>query len=689
MKLLKNLKIKGKLRLPVYFQLFLLLTFGYFYYTIDHSISAQQENKKVVIESASKLRAFTSSLTGYFNHTGQKNINELETEYAGITKLIKNSPILRDADRLKPLLNLTSQLNTYNDLTKRTAEIEKQVFQLTDLSIQQSDGFLQQISGKLADRQQRNSVSDLERAVIAGAALNSNANFSIKVLFLQVKENLSLAVSLTSYLDQLIKNVETDVKRLAGTPFAQLPVKAKEANLKIKELSAKFIANLNQSNHVTQQIYAGFNSALEYMNKMDTDANAMIFTTIRQSFLNFLIIIIVLTLLAGLVSIATTRWIMKPLNAMTERAHELAVEDVDMTRRLHVEGKDELAELSGLFNQFLERLQHLIKDITNQSELLHQSTGEIRNGSDELATRTNQQAAAITETSATLEQFTAAIRANTENSAEADMMLVEFNNEIQEKSELIDNVTNTMTDIFESSKQIDNIIKVINDISFQTNLLALNAAVEAARAGDAGRGFAVVANEVRNLAQKTAESSKSIQQIVVRNVESTQKGMDLVKHTSEFFGEIVGVMGDIVTKISNITNVSREQATGIEQIGQTITQMERVSEQNAQLVQQLADAGQSVETKTNGLQEMVSYFKLDATSSKPDGALVTKSGSRYMEPDNERYDLSVDKHTTQSGVDKNEKRKSKQDVNRQQPLSTHTPTEDDFFGNVDDGFEEF
>lgn len=691
MKFLRNLKIRSKLRTPIIFQLILIAVFVYFYFTIQTSINQKQNSHASVTRITDRIKNMSSSIIQFMQQSGNITYNALETEHKSIAGQINNIGVRIDKTVINKFNGLPPRFKQVDEWVKANEAIEKEVFQLADFSIKQSDQYLEQISRKLADRNLRRNVSDLERQVILGASINTTANFNIKQLFLQTKHNITKSTELLSFIDQLIKNVEADEKRLAGTPFAQLPKNAKTANLKIKELVTTFIDNIKNMNTSEKEVNEIFNSILDFFDTIDHRENQDIFNLVTGSFFQLFIIIVALALLTFFISLAMSRWITGPLEAIRERAYDLAHDDVDMTRRIEVKTKDELGEVSELFNKFLARLHQLIVDIKSGSQSFHESTEDIRSAGEELATRVNQQAAAVTETATTLEEFSAAIRENTENSAEADMMLADFNSQIQERSALIDNVTITMNEIYDSSKKIDNIIKVINDISFQTNLLALNAAVEAARAGEAGRGFAVVASEVRNLAQKTAESSKSIQEIVISNVEATQKGTELVNDTSEFFGEIVGVMGDIVTKISNITSVSREQANGIEQVSQTIAQMDQVSSQNAGLVQQLADTGRGLEQGAAALQGLVAYFKLGNESKPAKPAKPKRSGmeTREMKPvdsGTKEFD-SASKKKTQKSSDKKDKKNT--DESFFDSGNTNTPTEDDFFGNEGDGFEEF
>jgi len=330
--------------------------------------------------------------------------------------------------------------------------------------------------------------------------------------------------------------------------------------------------------------------------------------------------------LAVLLGLSISRSITRPLKQCATFADQIA--GGNLNTELVIDQKDEIGKLTLSLNTMADKIRDMIINIKERAAKLNKSTEDIVSGGSELALRTSEQAASLTETSTTIEEFSTILKSSTDNSEEAHATIEEFNNEIQTKKELIVNVTTTMTEINDSSRKIDNIVNVINDISFQTNLLALNAAVEAARAGDAGRGFAVVAAEVRNLAQKTAESSKTIQEIVSQNVESTQKGMALIKQTSEFFETILQTLQHMAEQIQLIATGAREQSTGVEQINNAVEQLEGVVNQNAALVEKFEATGKSLKIGADELYQLVDQFKTDHADSTA-ATTLAKTSSPY------------------------------------------------------------
>ncbi|MCP4214829.1 MAG: methyl-accepting chemotaxis protein [bacterium] len=303
--------------------------------------------------------------------------------------------------------------------------------------------------------------------------------------------------------------------------------------------------------------------------------------------------------------------VIRPVSRIVDVLKDISKGGGDLTARLDNTGKDELGELAYWFNNFVEELQGIIKQIVDVTEEFSYISKEINTGSNDLADQTNMQAASITETSSTLVEFSRSVKHNTENAARVNTEIGEFNRELGTKKELIDNVTATMKDINQSSVEINNIVNVINDISFQTNLLALNAAVEAARAGEAARGFAVVASEVRNLAQKTTEASKNIRLMVEKNVDSAQSGMGLVGRTSEYFSTMITVMDGLLKILREISDDASQQTTGIEQINISVDELEQGINHNASLGEELSTKVHLMNENVDKLMQLIRNFKVD------------------------------------------------------------------------------
>jgi methyl-accepting chemotaxis protein len=252
----------------------------------------------------------------------------------------------------------------------------------------------------------------------------------------------------------------------------------------------------------------------------------------------------------------------------------------------------------------------MIGEIAETSQTLTTAAREIATGNTDLSQRTEEQAASLEETAASMEQLTNTVRQNAENAQQANKLASSASDVALKGGSVVAEVVQTMDGITHASRKIADIIGVIDEIAFQTNILALNAAVEAARAGDQGRGFAVVAAEVRNLAQRSANAAKEIKGLISDSVAKVESGSRLVDTAGKTMEEIVQSVKRVTDIMAEISAASQEQRGGIEQVNNAVTQMDKVTQQNAALVEEAAAAAKSMEDQTNSMSEMVSQFLL-------------------------------------------------------------------------------
>jgi methyl-accepting chemotaxis protein len=570
---IKNLSLKQKLLLPNILFLILLGTVIFFFFGSNTLIKTLSEEQKKSNSSLEYFRNAALSIKAYVNN--EIPFPQLEKVYQTLMTELKGDDLSKDFEEL------WGNVKRIHTLRTRNAEIEGRVNKLTDQSIGLSNDFIKNVSEKLADEKTRSTVSTLERLVIVGASVNTSANYELKVLFAQLKENLDVESKILGFLDTLIKNVEVDIKRVAGTPFAQIPVESKKVILENKTLILEHIKNVSLINEIQANVSTKITKNINLIKTTDLQKTEAFFDKIQTYFRNILIIIILASVIGILISFFTARSISRLLAKVVTKLHDASTQ---------------------------------IASASNQVSTAGQT----------LAEGASDQAASIEETSSSLEEVSSMTKQNAENANEANrIMQGEAAENYGQINSRMEKMQTALSETVAASEETAKIIKTIDEIAFQTNLLALNAAVEAARAGEAGAGFAVVADEVRNLAMRAAEAAKNTSNLIEdangRINEANQLNQQVVEAIT-LNGELSGKIG---TLIGEIANASTEQSRGIEQINKAVAEMDTVVQQVAANAEESASAAEELTAQTQQMNGMVDDMtRLVGSVSKRDNKKV-------------------------------------------------------------------
>ncbi|MFY8209156.1 MAG: globin-coupled sensor protein [Caulobacter sp.] len=320
----------------------------------------------------------------------------------------------------------------------------------------------------------------------------------------------------------------------------------------------------------------------------------------------------------------------------------------DLLARVDGEVSSEFQKLKDDFNRAVGLLDQAMCGVGGATEGIRASTEEISDAADDLARRTEQQAASLEETAAALDQITATVRRSAAGAKQAQEVVAGAKTDAERSGAVVSQAVAAMGEIETSSREIGNIIGVIDEIAFQTNLLALNAGVEAARAGEAGRGFAVVAQEVRALAQRSADAAKEIKTLISTSTRQVETGVALVGQTGDALRGIVTKVAEIDELIAQISVSAQEQSSGLHEVNTAVNQMDQVTQQNAAMVEQTTAATHSLKSQTGELVRQVETFRTSGgrrassqparspvpvttpprpSASRPGGAPVSRGGA--------------------------------------------------------------
>ncbi|WFU06604.1 methyl-accepting chemotaxis protein (plasmid) [Rhizobium sp. CB3171] len=279
------------------------------------------------------------------------------------------------------------------------------------------------------------------------------------------------------------------------------------------------------------------------------------------------------------------------------------------------------------FNQSVRQLATALSEIAHSISSMDNGTREIAAGAEDLSRRTEQQASSLEQTAAALDEITTNVANSTKRTEEARVVASQANQSAVRSVDVVSHAERAMRKIEESSQEISNIIGVIDEIAFQTNLLALNAGVEAARAGDAGKGFAVVAQEVRELAQRSAQAAKEIKELIHNSSSEVENGVRLVRDTGEALKTISGFIVEINGHMESIAISAREQSTGLGEVNAAVNSMDQTTQQNAAMVEQSTAASNTLAQEAAKLRNLVSQFTL--SSARP---VLPRAAARDSRP---------------------------------------------------------
>ncbi|NML16452.1 methyl-accepting chemotaxis protein [Azohydromonas caseinilytica] len=428
-------------------------------------------------------------------------------------------------------------------------------------------------------------------------------------------EDIKKIVARTTEIQKRFGEIETApealaiMERLAKIRSGYL--KAREELFKAKNGSddPAAVAKLTQEFRTATQAYIEASTELfKYEQARSAAAGHEVANQLSSTKISLVVAAVACAVMACILGWLMARSIVRPLSLARASANRIAGGDLSVD--VPSGSQDEVGQLLRAIGAMQDALRRLVGDIRASVESIGVASAEVAAGNQDLSARTEQASASLQQTASSVEEISSTMRRSSESAAEADRFARSASEVAGNGGQAVLRVVSTMDAISQSSQRIGDIVGVIDGIAFQTNILALNAAVEAARAGEQGRGFAVVASEVRALAQRSASAAKEIKDLIAQSVERIATGAREAQEAGRTIEGVVTSVRQVSSIVSEITTAAVEQTRGIGEVNEAVAQLDRVTQQNAALVEQSAAAATSLRDQAAALSHSVQRFRL-------------------------------------------------------------------------------